>query len=1204
MATAAKKPKASKAALGPADFVHLHNHSHHSLLDGLAKIPQMLDRVKELGMTAVALTDHGTMSGIIDFYEGCLQRKLKPIIGLEAYMTPPDRQHTDKDPARDRTRHHIILLASSQEGYINLMRLCSLASLDGFYHKPRIDRQLLSEYQKGLIVLSGCMGSELGRNLEAGNLAAAEETARWFKGVFGDRYYLELQDHKNPEQVKINDQILALGKKLDIPAVVTGDAHYLLPEDKGAHEVLLSIQTGSFRDDTDRMTLADYDLHLTDPREIIDRWADHPELITNTKALADRCQVTIEFGQNLMPHFELPVGKNLKGYLQKLVFQGLVDRYNPQAGDSSKLTVSACRKLLADEVIERADYELETIDRMSLSSYFLIFWDFCHFGRQKGIFFGPARGSAAGSILAYALRITDIEPLRYGLLFERFLNPDRIAMPDIDIDIEDRRREEVIDYVVEKYGGDRKVANIVTFGKMAARNALRDVARVLRIPYNEADRLTKMIPPKAQTLAEAMKENPSLLEESQKPDKQELFVLAQKLEGTIRSHGVHAAGVVIAPAGHDLIDFTPLELSPKGSVATQYSMYKVEAIGLLKMDFLGLSNLTTIKNALRIIRKVYGQKIDLATLDLEDKKTYKMLSTGDSTGIFQLESSGMREYLQKFNVREFEDIVVLVALYRPGPIKAGFVDKFINRRAGREEVSYPHPAFEPALKSTYGLPVYQEQVMQVSRDVCGFSGGESDTLRKAIGKKIRSILDLLEKKFVDGGIEYSSVPREVMEEFWQDLLGFADYAFNKSHSVAYATIAYQTAYLKANFRPAFMASLMTTGSDNIDRLRHEIDEARRFGIRVLPPDINLSHHEFALILTPAERGQPEQNEIRFGLDAIKTVGSGAVEVALQNRKDHGPFSSFSDFADRMRGQRLVNKKNVESLIKVGAFDFDDQFSRQDLLDKLDEQLHSPHGVSPNQIDLFAEPEPEPKPETEAETKSKTDVSHRQQLEWERELLGVYLSGHPLDNYPKPDGVVPIANLSARAELDEVDEHNQEIEMMVGNQGVFVGIVSDFRVAWTRSKEQMAFAHFEDGSGEIDLPLFPRVYQENQRDLAVGRAVEVHLSAGRAGSKSDWQIKSLRWLDERAAVTAEVAAPQPAGRLWLKIRPVKSAGELEQIKSLLLSHPGLSQPILVIDDGQKKEITPLPQISTDSTESLIGQLQALEAVEMVKFTPGA
>ncbi len=651
MATAAKKTKAQKTSLGPTDFVHLHNHSHHSLLDGLAKIPQMLDRVKELGMTAVALTDHGTMSGIIDFYEGCLQRELKPLIGLEAYMTPSDRQHTDKDPARDRTRHHIILLASNQKGYANLMRLCSLASLDGFYHKPRIDRQLLAEYQEGLIVLSGCMGGELGRYLEVGNSAAAEETANWFKGVFGDRYYLELQDHKNPEQVKINDQVLALGQKLGIAAVVTGDAHYLLPEDKDAHEVLLSIQTGSFRDDAGRMTLADYDLHLTDPREIIDRWAEHPEVVANTKAIADRCQVTIELGQNLMPHFQLPAGEVLKGYLQKLVFRGLVDRYNTQSGDSSKLTVSACRKLLSDEVIDRADYELETIDRMKLSSYFLIFWDFCHYGRQKGIFFGPARGSAAGSILAYALRITDIEPLKYGLLFERFLNPDRISMPDIDIDIEDHRREEVIDYVVEKYGGDRQVANIVTFGKMAARNALRDVARVLRFPYNEADRLTKMIPPKAQSLAEAMKENPNLLEESQKPDKQELFVLAQKLEGTIRSHGVHAAGIVIAPANRDLIDFTPLELSPKGSVATQYSMYKVEAIGLLKMDFLGLSNLTTIKNALRIIRKVYGQEIDLANLDLEDEKTYKMLASGDSTGIFQLESSGMREYLQKLNVQ-------------------------------------------------------------------------------------------------------------------------------------------------------------------------------------------------------------------------------------------------------------------------------------------------------------------------------------------------------------------------------------------------------------------------------------------------------------------------------------------------------------------------------------------------------------------------
>ena len=1190
--------KASPPAFSPADFVHLHNHSHYSLLDGLSKIPEMLDRVKQLGMKAVALTDHGTMSGIVDFYQACLERELKPILGLEAYMTPPDRKHSDKDPGRDRTRHHLILLASNQEGYANLMRLCSLASLDGFYHKPRIDRQLLADYNQGLIVLSGCMGSELGRHLEVGNQAAAEATANWFKGVFGDRYYLEVQNHQNPVQVKINDQILALGQKLDIPAVVTGDAHYLLPEDKAAHEVLLSIQTGSFRDDTDRMTLADYDLHLTDPAELIDRWADRPEVIANTKAIADRCQVTIEFGQNLMPHFDLPAGESLKGYLQKLVFRGLVDRYNPDAGDSSGLTAAAGRKLLSAEVIDRADYELETIDRMQLSSYFLIFWDFCRFGRGRGIFFGPARGSAAGSILAYALRITDIEPLRYGLLFERFLNPDRIAMPDIDIDIEDHRREEVIDYVVDKYGGDRKVANIVTFGRMAGRAALRDVARVLKFPYNEADRLTKMIPPKASSLAQAIKENPALLDESQKPNKQELFTLAQRLEGTIRSHGVHAAGVVIAPAGRDLIDFTPLELSPKGSVATQYSMYKVEAIGLLKMDFLGLSNLTTIKNALRIIRKVYRREIDLGQLELDDGPTYKLLASGDSTGVFQLESSGMREYLKKLNVREFEDITALLALYRPGPIKAGFVDKFIDRRAGREEVSYPHPAFEAALKSTYGLPVYQEQVMQVSREVCGFSGGESDTLRKAIGKKIRAILDSLEKKFVDGGVEHSGVPREVMESFWQDLLGFADYAFNKSHSVAYATISYQTAYLKANFRAAFMAALMTTDSDNADRLRHEIDEARRFGIQVLPPDVNLSHHEFALIRTPAKDGRPEQNDIRFGLDAIKTVGSGAVEVILQDRQEQGPFASFVDFAGRMRGQRLVNRKNVESLIKVGAFDFDVSFSRQDLLDRLDEQLHSSHGVSPNQIGLFASGGAEPATEPEP----KTEVSRRQQLDWERELLGVYLSGHPLDDYPKTDAAVPIASLLAQSESDDEDGYGQEVERVVADQAIFVGLVSDFRVAWTRSKEQMAFVHFEDSGGEIDLPLFPRVYQENKQELVTGRAVEVRLSASRSGSRSDWQVDSLGWLGQPPPVELESDSTKSPGQLWLKIRPTKAVTELEQIKQVLLNHPGQAQAVMVVDDGQKRQITPLPQIMTDSTDNLIGQLEALEPVESVKFVP--
>ena len=1192
----AKKPSRQakvSQTLSPADFVHLHNHSHHSLLDGLTKIPEMLDRVVELGMTAVALTDHGTMSGAIDFYEGCLERDLKPIIGLEAYLTPPDRRHTDRDPARDKTRSHLILLAASQQGYANLMRLCSLAGLDGFYHKPRLDRQLLAEYQEGIIVLSGCMGGELGRHLERGDLAAATATAQWFKQTFGDRYYLEVQDHKNPTQVQINEQILGLGKQLAIPVVVTGDAHYLTPADKDAHEVLLSIQTGSYRDDAGRMTLADYDLHLTDPREIIDRWADHPEVVANTRAIADRCRVALEFDQNLMPHFELPPGETLKGYFQKLVFRGLVDRYGQIDDDTSSLTVAACRRQLPAEVIDRASYELETINRMGLSSYFLIFWDLCHFGREQGIFFGPARGSAAGSILAYALRITDIDPLKYGLLFERFLNPDRIAMPDIDIDIEDHRREEIIDYVVDKYGGDRKVANIVTFGKMAARNSLRDVARVLQVPYNEADRLAKMILPTAGSLQEALAENPGLLAESQKPERQELFELARKLEGTIRSHGVHAAGIVIAPAGHDLIDFTPLELSPKGSVVTQYSMYKVEKIGLLKMDFLGISNLTTIKNARRIIRKVYGQEIDLSRLDLEDRATYKMLASGDTTGVFQLDkSAGMRDYLQKLQVREFEDIVVLIALYRPGPLKAGFVDKFVKRRAGREEVDYPHPAFEPALKSTYGLAVYQEQVMQISRDVCGFTGGQPDTLRKAIGKKLRAVLDTLKDKFIDGGVAHSGVPREVMERFWQDLLGFADYAFNRSHSVAYATIAYQTAYLKANWRPAFMAALMTTEGGDSDRLRHKIDEAQRWGIKVLPPDINLSHHEFALIRTPAKDGQPEHNEIRFGLDAVKTVGSGAVEAILVERQARGEFASFQDFVDRARGERLLNRKNLESLIKVGAFDFDSQFGRQDLLDRLDSQFHSGQSVNPNQVGLFDAAESAPSPPTKPQ--SAASVSRRQQLDWERELLGVYLSGHPLADYPKPAGMVSIADLRGRTD----SEGDPETVVPAGPVKI-VGLISDFRVAWTKSREQMAFINLEDDSGEIEFPLFPRLYQLHRDGLAKGRPARVALAPGRSGIRSDWQIESLEWLDE--APPPPPAPPRPPGRLWLKLRSADSDVVLDQIKQILRDHPGQSQPILVIDNGRGREIKPLSQIMTDSTDSLIDQLQALEAVEQVEFT---
>ena len=775
---------ATQSELSPSDYVHLHNHTQYSLLDGLTKVPALLDYVQEAGMTAVAMTDHGTLSGTIEFYKEASSRGIKPIIGMEAYVAP--RKHTGRDPAKDKAYYHLVILAKDNTGYRNLMQLSSQANLKGFYYKPRIDHELLEQYNEGLIILSGCIGGEVGEQLDHKQYDKAKEIASWYKSVFGDRYYLELQDHGHKDhphkwsrQVAVNEQLLKLSDELQVPCVVTCDAHYLRHEDQEAHEVLLCVQTGSYLNDEKRMSLKDFELHVTPPSEVIQRWGrQYPDVIRNTRRIADQCDVKLELGKILIPKFPVPKGETEQSYLQKLVYRGLAWRYGSldesAAADSS---IAAAQAAISDEIRQRADYELNVIETMGFSGYFLIISDFINWGKAEGIVFGPGRGSAAGSIIAYALKITEIDPLQYDLLFERFLNPDRISMPDIDIDIQDTRRDEVIKYCIDKYGEDR-VANIVTFGRMAARNAVRDVARVLQVPYGDADRLAKMIPPPLQgrhiPLAVSLRENQDLKKEYETNEQaKRVFDLAVQLEGTIRSHGVHAAGVVIAP--DDIVKFVPLEMAQKGVVATQYPMGPIEELGLLKMDFLGLSNLTIIKNALRIIKRVYGTDVDIATLPLDDSKTFALLSSGDTTGVFQLESAGMKRYLKQLKPTEFEDIIAMCALYRPGPLGAGLTDSFVKRKNGEEAVTYDHPTMQPALQNTYGVLVYQEQVMQISKDVCGFTGGQADTLRKAIGKKIRAVMQKMEAEFIEGGVKHSNVPRETMERFWKHLLGFADY---------------------------------------------------------------------------------------------------------------------------------------------------------------------------------------------------------------------------------------------------------------------------------------------------------------------------------------------------------------------------------------------------------------------------------------------
>ncbi|TWP17750.1 DNA polymerase III subunit alpha, partial [TM7 phylum sp. oral taxon 352] len=981
--------QSSSAALKPSDFVHLHNHTFHSVLDGLTKIHDLVDKVKELGMEAAAVTDHGTMSGILDYYKTAKKAGIKPIIGIETYVAT--RSRFDRDPGKDKQRFHLTVLAMNNTGFHNLMKLSTRANLEGMYYKPRIDHELLEELNEGLIVLSGCASGEIGVALKEDDYDRAREIAKWYKSIFGDRYYLELQDHGHPKsnthwdvQAKINEGLIKLSKELDIEMVVTCDGHYLTHEYQDAHEILLCVGTGSYLSDEKRMSLKDFELHLTDPRDIIDHWGEEfPEVIRNTKKIADRCDVEIELGRILIPKYPLPDGENEHSYLLRLTYQGLLQRYNGASKEEAeKLDPDEIIPKLSDEVRERAKMELGVMGNMGYEGYFLIVQDFINWGKSQGIVFGPGRGSAAGSIIAYALNITDLDPLKYGLLFERFLNPDRISMPDIDVDIQDTRRDEVIEYCAKKYGEDH-VSNIATFGKMFGRMAVRDVARVLEVPYAESDRLAKLVPPPNQgrhiPLSVSIKEDADLRNEYENnPTAKEVLDYAIQLEGTIRSHGVHACGVVIAP--DTLVNYIPLEMAQKGVVATQFPMGEVEELGLLKMDFLGLSNLTIINNAMRIIRKAYKKEINLSELPLDDKKTYELFQRGDTTGVFQLESAGMKRYLRGLKPTTFEDIIAMVALYRPGPMQ--FIDSFIRRKHGEEEITYLHSGMKNSLKNTYGILVYQEQFMQISKEWCGFTGGQADTLRKAVGKKKIDLMKKVKPEFVEGAVKVGGATKEIAETFWTQLEEFANYCFNKSHAACYGLIAYWTAYLKAHYPDAFMAALMTSDHDDTDRLAIEITECKHMGISVLSPDVNESFVEFAVV--------PNENKIRFGMSAVKGVGVGAVEEVLRARED-GPFTSVEDFARRVSTSKF-NRKAWESLIKSGAFD--DMGDRSDLLFNLDSITSFASKLqkeaASGQTNLFGMLGGDDAASVQSTLHlQKAPVKHddKERLMWERELLG-------------------------------------------------------------------------------------------------------------------------------------------------------------------------------------------------------------------------
>ena len=1077
--TEGKSEQSSSAALKPSDFVHLHNHTFHSVLDGLTKIHDLVDKVKELGMEAAAVTDHGTMSGILDYYKTAKKAGIKPIIGIETYVAT--RSRFDRDPGKDKQRFHLTVLAMNNTGFHNLMKLSTRANLEGMYYKPRIDHELLEELNEGLIVLSGCASGEIGVALKEDDYDRARDIAKWYKSILGDRYYLELQDHGHPKsnthwdvQAKINEGLIKLSKELDIEMVVTCDGHYLTHEYQDAHEILLCVGTGSYLSDEKRMSLKDFELHLTDPRDIIDHWGEEfPEVIRNTKKIADRCDVEIELGRILIPKYPLPDGENEHSYLLRLTYQGLLQRYNGASKEEAeKLDPDEIIPQLSEEVRERAKMELGVMGNMGYEGYFLIVQDFINWGKSQGIVFGPGRGSAAGSIIAYALNITDLDPLKYGLLFERFLNPDRISMPDIDVDIQDTRRDEVIEYCAKKYGEDH-VSNIATFGKMFGRMAVRDVARVLEVPYAESDRLAKLVPPPSQgrhiPLSVSIKEDADLRNEYENnPTAKEVLDYAIQLEGTIRSHGVHACGVVIAP--DTLVNYIPLEMAQKGVVATQFPMGEVEELGLLKMDFLGLSNLTIINNAMRIIRKAYKKEINLSELPLDDKKTYELFQRGDTTGVFQLESAGMKRYLRGLKPTTFEDIIAMVALYRPGPMQ--FIDSFIRRKHGEEEITYLHSGMKNSLKNTYGILVYQEQFMQISKEWCGFTGGQADTLRKAVGKKKIDLMKKVKPEFVEGAVKVGGATKEIAETFWTQLEEFANYCFNKSHAACYGLIAYWTAYLKAHYPDAFMAALMTSDHDDTDRLAIEITECKHMGISVLSPDVNESFVEFAVV--------PNENKIRFGMSAVKGVGVGAVEEVLRARED-GPFTSVEDFARRVSTSKF-NRKAWESLIKSGAFD--DMGDRSDLLFNLDSITSFASKLqkeaASGQTNLFGMLGGDDAASVQSTLHlQKAPVKHddKERLMWERELLGLYISAHPLDRYETylSEQTQPLTQL--------VPEYDSRM-MTVG------GIISTVRTIVTKSGSKMAFVGIEDKFGEGEIIVFPNLYEKVGAKLVQDAVIRV------------------------------------------------------------------------------------------------------------------
>ncbi len=1034
-------------------FVHLHTHSHYSLLDGLAKIDDLIARTKELGMNSLALTDHGVLYGAVEFYKKAKKAGVKPILGVEAYIAPKSR--LDKESGG--RYYHLILLAENNAGWKNLIRLTTKAHLEGFYYKPRIDKEILREHHEGLIGLSACLNGEVSRALLADRYDDAKRIALEYRDIFGEgNFFLEIGDHPNiPETITMRERITALSRETGLPLVATQDIHYTKPEDNEYHDILVAVQTGARLSDDDRLTLKADDFSITSPEQMIAKFKDCPDAIVNTVKIADRVNIELELGRILLPDFPKPEGMSANEYLRKIIDERISLRF-----PKDKQTA---------EVKERLEYELSVIEKTGFADYFLIVQDLVGWAKSHGIAVGPGRGSAAGSLISYVLGITDIDPLKYNLLFERFLNPDRIQMPDIDIDFADARRDEVLAYLIQKYGDDR-VAQIITFGTMAARAAIRDAGRAMGLSYGFCDQIAKLIP-FSMKLEESIKKVPELTELYENDENaKKLLDVARHLEGVARHASVHACGTVISK--EPLVNYVPLQFAPqaKNNIITQFEMHSIEDLGLLKIDLLGLKNLTIIEETTRLVKETRGEEIKISELPLDDKKTFELLRRGDTTGVFQLEGSGMRRYLKDLRPTDLEDVIAMISLYRPGTLDAGMVPHYIARKHGYEKITYLHPKLEPILKKTYGIAVYQEQLMEIARELAGFTFSEADTLRKAVGKKIRTLLQEQSEKLIQGMIR-NDIDPHLAREIWAWFEPFARYGFNRSHAACYAVIGYRTAYLKAHYPEEFMAGLLNAEVHDIERIAFLINEAKQANIEILPPDVNGSFVNFT----------PEGKKIRFGLLAIKNVGEQIARTIIEERIARGPFENLGDLLSRIQHKDL-NKKSLESLIKSGALDSLGT-ERNQALQNLEEILRFnsliKRGIGQNHNSLFGEA----RVGAALRLKAATAVGAHDKLMWEKELLGFYLSDHPLNRYNEKIKTLQIPPIK-EARLEKNDGLTLRI----------AGLISKIKRVVTKKGDPMIFAQIEDFSPQpLEVIVFNNtlaktstLWQENKPVIIQGR----------------------------------------------------------------------------------------------------------------------